>query len=139
VTEHGGGRKRIQTIDEMQIAVADAARNGADQDLALTRLVDVNVFNRKGLVRPVKYCGFHRETPWYANLKCARASGPLIRATAPACTIGIVRPASHLCGCQRPLARPGPTHHQPQIGRMLAFVLTVVDHEPKADVKESAA
>jgi hypothetical protein len=30
-------------------------------------------------------------------------------------------------------------HATTQIGRMLAFVLTVVDHEPKADVKESAA
>ena len=139
MSEHGGRRKGIQTIDEMEIAMADAARDGADQDLALARLIDLNVFNRKGLVRPVKYCGFHRETPCYANLKCARASGPLIARNGSCmyhrdCTSGF-KP----CGRRRPLARPGPTQRQPQIGRMLAFVLTVVDHEPKADVKESAA
>ncbi len=43
MAEHGRQRMRVETLDEVQVAVADANCCGADQDLARTRSVDVDL------------------------------------------------------------------------------------------------
>ena len=74
MAENRGRGKRVEAINEMKVAMADAAGDGAHQDLALTRLVDLDVFDRKGLIRPMKNCGFHRGTPCDAGLNAHAAS-----------------------------------------------------------------
>jgi hypothetical protein len=78
VAEHSGRRVRVKTVNEVQIAVAYAAGHGAHQHLALARLVNLHLFDRQGLIRPVKYSGFHRGTPsdGFAAERCSGGSRP---------------------------------------------------------------
>ena len=59
VAEDRGGRERVIAVDEVEIAVAHAARDGAHEHLASDRLRDLNVLDGEGFVGTVKYRGFH--------------------------------------------------------------------------------
>ena len=61
VAEHDRpvGREASDTIDDMQIAVADPGRDGAHQHLAAQRLVDIDRFDRQRRVRLAENGGFY--------------------------------------------------------------------------------
>ena len=59
VAEDGGRRERVEAVDEVQVAVADAAGDGAHEHLAPDGLVDVDVLDRERLVGAVEHGGFH--------------------------------------------------------------------------------
>ena len=65
VAEHDRpvGREAADTVDDMQIAVADAGRDGADQHLAPRWRVDIDRFDRQRRVRLAENGGFdlHRD------------------------------------------------------------------------------
>ena len=50
VTENRGRGMRIQSLDEMQIAVAHAGRGGADEDLVILRIIDVDLLDGQRLI-----------------------------------------------------------------------------------------
>jgi hypothetical protein len=50
---------RIETLDEMQIAVADAGRDRAHQDLVILRIIDIDLLDRQRLIGTMKYGGLH--------------------------------------------------------------------------------
>ena len=54
----GAGRSR-RAFEHVQIAVAHAARHGADAHLARARVVDLDVFDRERLVVGAEDGGFH--------------------------------------------------------------------------------
>src|ERR1700682_4204363 len=54
-----GPAKRIETLDEMQIAVADPGCGSAHQDLVLLRIIDVDLLDRQRLIGGMKYGGLH--------------------------------------------------------------------------------
>ena len=58
----------IQAVDEMQITVANAGRGGADQDFMVARVVDIDLFDRQGLMGTTKNCSLHFFSP---TLACA--------------------------------------------------------------------
>jgi hypothetical protein len=59
MAEYRGRGMRVQSFDEMQIAVADAGRSGANQDLVILRIVDIDLFDFQRLIGTMKYCGLH--------------------------------------------------------------------------------
>ena len=59
VAQDGRGGEGIVAIDEVQVAVADAAGDDAHEDLARDRLRDVDLLDRQRLMRPVEHGGFH--------------------------------------------------------------------------------
>ena len=64
MAEHRGKLgQRIGAIDEVEVAVTDAAGDGAHQHLAPDRLVDVDLLDDERLVGPVKECCFHPCVP----------------------------------------------------------------------------
>src|SRR5208282_4144761 len=79
VAEHRGRGVRIQTVNEMQVAVAYAARDSFNQDFAVLRLVDFDVFDTEGQVGPVENSGFHPER----SLSVAIMPGCMRAATIP--------------------------------------------------------
>ena len=64
VAEDGGGRERVEAVDEVQVAVADAGGDGAHEHLAADGLVDVDVLDRERLVRTVEDGCFHDGLLW---------------------------------------------------------------------------
>ena len=50
VAQDGGRRPLPRAVDKMQVAVTDPRRRGADQDLAILRVVDFNLLNSERLV-----------------------------------------------------------------------------------------
>jgi hypothetical protein len=65
VSEHGRRRLRPQPVDGMQVAMADAAGDDADQDFMVLGLVNFYFFDGERLMRGVENCGFHS---WALNL-----------------------------------------------------------------------
>ena len=61
VAQHEGPieREAAVAVDDVQIAVADAGGNGADQHLAAPRLVDVDLLDRQRLVHLAEDGGCH--------------------------------------------------------------------------------
>jgi hypothetical protein len=59
VAEDGGGGMRVGALYEVEVAVADAAGGGADDDLVGDRLVELDVLDREGLLGAVEEGGFH--------------------------------------------------------------------------------
>ena len=59
MTEDRGRGKRIVAVHEMQVAVADARRGGAEQNFVVARIVDIDLLDRKRLFGSVKNCCFH--------------------------------------------------------------------------------
>src|ERR1700722_12197849 len=59
VAENRRGLGRQGAVQNMQIAVADAAGDGANKDLARAGLIDLDVFDCKGLFEGAKNGGFH--------------------------------------------------------------------------------
>src|ERR1700687_339793 len=83
VAEHGGGRGGIETVYEMEVAMAYAAGNGLNQDFAILRLVELDVRDTEGQLGPMENCGFHSEcSPCRRYYGCART--PIFRARASA-------------------------------------------------------
>src|SRR5207245_2936881 len=63
MTQHGRRRIRIKSIDEMQIAMAHAAGERFDQDLAVLRLVEFDILDAEWHFRPMKHRSFHPFAP----------------------------------------------------------------------------
>ena len=59
VAENRGRGQRVEAVNEVQVAVADTRRHGLDEYLVALRLVDVDILDGQGLVRPVEDGGFH--------------------------------------------------------------------------------
>src|SRR5260370_14957760 len=59
VAEHSGCGIGIETIDEVEVAMAYATCDGFDQDFAILRLVEFDVLDTEGQFGPVENCGFH--------------------------------------------------------------------------------
>jgi hypothetical protein len=59
VAEDGGRGEGVVAVDEVQVAVADAGADGADEHLVGERLVDLHLFDRERLLRAVEDGGFH--------------------------------------------------------------------------------
>src|SRR5262249_4980833 len=57
-------RKPSQAVDDVEVAVADARRRRAHEDLAAPRLVDVDRFDRQRLVDLAKDRGLHSTIAW---------------------------------------------------------------------------
>src|SRR5712664_1877936 len=74
VAEHRGGRMGVVAVDEMEVAVAYAARDRPQQHLAILRLVDIDIFDSERLLWPMKHGGFHRGSPCVTNFTDARTS-----------------------------------------------------------------
>ena len=64
VPENRGNLRRQRAVDTMQIAMADAARDGADEDLVPARIIDLDIFDRERLIDRAKHCGFHFYDPF---------------------------------------------------------------------------
>ena len=62
VAQHERAIERVpaDTVDDVEIAVAHAGRDGADEHLAAPRCVEVHVLDRQRLVHLAKDRGFHR-------------------------------------------------------------------------------
>ena len=58
--EHDRERRRVEPLDEMQIAVAQPGEGGAQHHLAALRLLDRDILDRQRLVRLMQDSGFHR-------------------------------------------------------------------------------
>src|SRR5690348_13976672 len=63
MAEHGGRGKRVIAIDEVEVAMANAARNDAHQHFAILWFVDVDVFDEQRLLGTMEYGGLHRRSP----------------------------------------------------------------------------
>jgi len=50
---------RIQSFDEMQIAMAYAAGRGAHEHLAVLRIINVDLLDRQRLMGAMKHSSFH--------------------------------------------------------------------------------
>src|SRR5271155_3895322 len=48
----------------MKVAMTNAAGDRSHQDFAILWLVDIDIFDRQGLFRPMKYGCFHRIAPF---------------------------------------------------------------------------
>src|SRR5439155_11066 len=77
--EDGGRRERVEAFDEVEIAVADAARHRAHQYLARDGLGDVDVLDRELFVRPVEDGSFHVALLWRVWTGVYRRPAPLRR------------------------------------------------------------
>ncbi len=75
-------RKPALTVDYVQIAMAHASRGGANQDFAAPGLVDLDRFDRQGLVDFAKDGGVHL----HAGLLFSVASRPEGASPATACS-----------------------------------------------------
>ena len=64
VAEDGGRGERVEAVDEVEVAVADAGGDGAHQHLAPDGLVDVDVLDGERLMRPVEHGGLHAGLLW---------------------------------------------------------------------------
>src|SRR5204862_4653601 len=64
VAEDGRRRERVEALDEVQVAVADAAGRRAHQHLAPDGLGDVDVLDRELLVRTVEDGSLHDMLLW---------------------------------------------------------------------------
>ena len=51
------------TVDEVEIAVADARRDRMHEHLAFGRLIDTDVLDRHRLIGPVEHCCLHATPP----------------------------------------------------------------------------
>src|SRR5260370_7792811 len=58
VAEHRGGRMGVVAVDEMEVAVAYAARDRPQQHLAILRLVDIAPFYLQPLPLPLTHPRF---------------------------------------------------------------------------------
>ena len=63
MAQYGGGGKGVVAVDKVQVAVANTARDGAHQDFAIQRLVDLDVFDNQRLLGTIEYGGLHRRSP----------------------------------------------------------------------------
>ena len=59
VAEHGGRRPHVEAVDEMEIAVAHAAGDGAHDDFALFGFVDFDLLDGEWLTGTVEDSSFH--------------------------------------------------------------------------------
>src|SRR5271166_5613582 len=59
VAQDGGCRPLPQAINKMEVAVTDSRRRGAQQNLAIPRLIDINLLNAERLVGTTVNSGFH--------------------------------------------------------------------------------
>src|ERR1700751_2939836 len=59
VAEDGGGGPHVEAVDEMEIAVAYAAGDGADHDFALFGFVDIDLLDGEWLTGTVEDSSFH--------------------------------------------------------------------------------
>src|SRR5208283_3177248 len=59
VPEDRGRRMGIEALDKVQIAMANTAGGGLDQDLVVLGFIDIDLFDRKWLMGSVKNRGFH--------------------------------------------------------------------------------
>jgi hypothetical protein len=59
VSENGGRGIRIETVHEMQIAMAHAAVRRLDEDFAILRLIDLDVLDGQLLIGAMEDGGFH--------------------------------------------------------------------------------
>ena len=60
VAQDGGCRPLPQAINKMEVAVTDSGRRSPHQNLAILRLIDINLLNAERLVRTMVNSGFHR-------------------------------------------------------------------------------
>jgi hypothetical protein len=65
VTENRGGRPHVEAVDEMEIAVAHAAGDGAHDDLALFGFVDIDLLDREWLTGTVEDSSFHLDCSFF--------------------------------------------------------------------------
>src|SRR5262245_14985353 len=79
VPEDGGRRERVEAFDEVEIAVADAARHRAHQHFARDGLGDVDVLDRELFVRTVEDGSFHVALLWRVWTGVYRRPAPLRR------------------------------------------------------------
>jgi hypothetical protein len=63
MAQYGGRGKGVVAVDEVQIAMANAARDGAYENFAIQRLVDLDIFDNQGLLGTIENGGFHRRNP----------------------------------------------------------------------------
>ena len=65
VPQHGGQRIGVGAFHEMQVGVADAGGDGADQNLVRAGLADLHVFDLEGLAHFAQDGGFHGFLPGF--------------------------------------------------------------------------
>src|SRR6266436_3569593 len=65
MAQHRRGGEWVIAIDEMQVTVTDAAGNGAHHNFAVLRPVNIDTFDRKGLIGPMEDSSFHRSRLLY--------------------------------------------------------------------------
>ncbi len=75
VAEHRGRRVRVETVNEMQVAMAYAAGDGLDQDFAVLRLVEFDVVDTERLIGPVENGGFHSDCSLSVAIVLAARAG----------------------------------------------------------------
>ena len=83
VTEHCGGRVRVEAVDEMQVAVTYAAGDGFDQDFAVLRFVEFDVLDTERQLGPVENGGFHPECSLNVAIMWAARANDAFHASAP--------------------------------------------------------
>ena len=106
VAEHGRRGPRPLALHEVEVAVAQARRGGADQDFARTRVVDLDVLDGQRLVGGVVDGGFHGVRNLLQRVMCAgqRADATARGAVAASNTYGSSdawaarRSSCHFCG-----------------------------------------
>ena len=59
MAEDRGRGKGIVAVDEVQVAMANAAGDGAHQDFAILRLVDLDVLDNQRLIGTIEHGGLH--------------------------------------------------------------------------------
>ena len=59
VAENRGRHHRVEAVDEVEVAVADATGDGANEDFVRHGLVDFDLFDGQGLVGAMENGGFH--------------------------------------------------------------------------------
>ena len=59
VPEDGRCRERIEHVNEVEVAGAHAGGHGLDEDFVALGLIDIDLFDGEGLMRPVENGGFH--------------------------------------------------------------------------------
>src|SRR4029077_4180866 len=57
--KHRGRRPHVKSVDEVQVAVAYAARYCANDNFALLGFVDIDLFDCQRLIGSMENCGFH--------------------------------------------------------------------------------
>src|SRR5580704_2488396 len=66
VAEDRGRRPHVESVHEMEIAVADAAGDGAHNDFALFGFVDIYLLDREWLAGTVEDSSFHLDCSFFS-------------------------------------------------------------------------